>query len=143
MLEDFYPTPKTLINKLIEGLKLSEMASILEPSAGKGDICDVLKRRLESSYNRRSNIIDVIEINPDLQPILRSKGYNLIQDDFLTFNTSKAYDLIIANFPFSSGDVHLAKALRLVESNGGELVCLVNAETIRNPFNTHRQMLIS
>jgi len=138
MLEDFYPTPKTLICKMLQGVKFDELTSVLEPSAGKGDICDVIKTRTET-YSRRPNIIDVIEISPDLQHVLRGKGYNLIQDDFLTFETSKCYDLIIANFPFSGGDEHLRQALRLLAKNGGQLICLVNAETIRKQHTKLRQ----
>lgn len=138
MIEDFYPTPKSLIYKMLQGVKWNELDSILEPSAGKGDICDLVKTRVDN-YSRRENIIDVIEINPDLQHVLRGKGYNLIQDNFLAFETSKCYDLIIANFPFSNGDEHLRQALRLLEKNGGQLVCLVNAETIRKQHTKLRQ----
>jgi hypothetical protein len=141
MIEDFYPTPKDLISKMLKGVKASELTSVLEPSAGKGDICDRLKNWIESTYNRRSNIIDVVEINPDMQALLRGKGYNLVHDDFLQFNTHRPYELIIANFPFSSGDAHLAKALSMIERSGGELVCLVNAETIRNPYTNLRQIV--
>lgn len=141
MLEDFYPTPGPLISKMLEGIKFGELSSILEPSAGKGDICDRLRSRLDSTYNRRSNIIDTIEINPELQHILRGKDYNLIHDDFLTFKTQKPYDLILANFPFSRGADHLEKALTMLTTSGGRLVCLVNAETLRNQFNSQRQMI--
>jgi phospholipid N-methyltransferase len=138
MNPDFYPTPALLIEKMIEGITLSSLSSILEPSAGKGDICDFIKGRL--SYHNDTKF-DVIEIDEDLQKILTGKEYRLIGDDFLGFQTYKQYDLIIANFPFSRGDEHLQKALSLLEQNGGKLVCLVNAETIRNPFSSLRQVI--
>ncbi len=141
MIEDFYPTPRTLISKMLaEVNNIRSIGSVLEPSAGKGDLCDAVKLRMET-YSRRPDNIDVIEINPDLQATLRGKGYNLIQGDFLTFETFKAYDLIIANFPFSNGAEHLLKAIGLLYQNGGQLVCLVNAETIRNPHTQQRDML--
>ena len=140
MIEDFYPTPRTLISKMLKGVKFDRGTDILEPSAGKGDICDAIRKRFEYSSSDFENI-DVIEINPDLQATLRGKGYNLIQDDFLTFETSKCYDLIIANFPFSNGDEHLIHAIELVRDNGGQLVCLVNAETIHNSHTQQRDML--
>jgi|ERR1051325_2578456 phospholipid N-methyltransferase len=139
MIEDFYPTPTPLIQRMLEGIDLENVEHILEPSAGKGDICDYIQ---EAGYrHRRNKTIDVIEINPDLQHILRGKEYRLIQDDFLTFDTNKVYDLIVANFPFSTGDQHLQKAISLLEKNGGRLVCLVNAETIRNPYTRLREMV--
>ena len=137
--KDFYPTPKPLIATMLQDIDLREMKYILEPSAGKGDICDYIK---EKAYFKSDNDIDVIEIEPDLQTILKEKEYNLVFDNFLSFNTNKVYDLIIANFPFSDGDLHLQKALSLIEKNGGTLICLVNAETIKNPYTNLRQILV-
>jgi phospholipid N-methyltransferase len=141
MINDFYPTPKTLIDKMLAGINFEEIEYILEPSAGKGDICDAVKERLPY-HRRRDGEIDVIEMDEDLQHLLKGKEYQLIQDDFLTFETNKAYDLIIANFPFSNGDRHLQKALALLEQGGGNLVCVVNAETIKNPYTNLRLSLV-
>lgn len=85
--------------------------------------------------------IDVVEIEPDFQKILKGKGYKLVYDDFLTFEADKHYDLIIMNPPFSNGDKHLLKALEMQE-NGGEVIAIVNAETIRNPFSNRRKELV-
>ena len=137
-LNDFYPTPSTLIDKLLSGIKVREVGSILEPSAGKGDICDHIKKQFDS-WSVRKPEIDCIEINPDLRHILKGKEYNVIHDDFLTFETFKNYGLIVANFPFSDGEKHLAKALQLLERSGGVLRCIVNAETIRNPYTKTRE----
>lgn len=139
--QDFYPTPRNLIEKMVSGLEFKEIDTILEPSAGKGDICDYINDIYENRHNRRFNI-DVIELVTDLQSILKSKEYNLVFDDFLRFETNKVYDLILANFPFSDGDKHLYKAIDLQEKNGGAIVCLVNAETIRNPFSNLRKLIV-
>lgn len=139
-LDDFYPTPPALIQKLVEGIDLKLAQPILEPSAGKGDIVDYLKRN-DREYTSQKVQVDCIEINPDLQHILRGKGYAVVHDDFLTFNTIKRYNLIVANFPFSDGDKHLQKALSLLEQHGGALACLVNAETLRNPHTNLRKTL--
>jgi len=140
--KDFYPTPKPLIEKMLEGVEIGRLSYILEPSAGKGDICDYLARRHKNTYYNRSKLnFDVIEIEPDLQLILKGKEYNLIHDDFLTFQSHKRYDLLVANFPFSDGEKHLAHALQMIEANGGQLICLVNAETLYNPCNQTRQAL--
>lgn len=138
-MKDFYPTPTNLISKMFDDIKLNDIDYILEPSAGKGDICDYIQEK--QGCGRKSNI-DVVEIEKDLQLILKGKGYNLVFDDFLNFNTLKRYDLIIANFPFSDGDKHLRKALELIR-DGGNLVCLVNAETIKNPYTNLRKEIIN
>ncbi len=135
--KDFYPTPKALIEKMLNKIRDKKITTILEPSAGKGDICDyILESKIMVS-------IDTIEIDNSLCSILKNKNYKVIHNDFLSFKTLKKYDLIIANFPFSEGDKHLDKALNILEIHGGQLVCLVNAETIKNPFSNVRTMLIS
>lgn len=138
-MKDFYPTPVNLISKMLEDVKFDEIKYILEPSAGKGDICDYIIDK--KKYINRDINIDVIEIEEDLQFILKGKNYNLVFNDFLQFNTFKKYDLIVANFPFSEGDKHLRKALDLIR-DGGNLICLVNAETIKNPYTNLRKECI-
>lgn len=128
---DFYPTPQALISRMLDDIPYRSMQYFLEPSAGKGNILDYL--RIMTKSNHPDAEFDCIEIDEELQHILRGKEYRVIADDFLQFHTHKRYDLIIANFPFSSGSKHLDQALNLLASNGGWLVCLVNAETIRNP----------
>lgn len=136
--KDFYPTPASLVIKMTSDIDYT-IKTILEPSAGKGDLISNINT--SSDFNRHKKDIDVIEIEPELQGILIAKKYNLVHDDFLTFNTEKKYDLILANFPFSDGDLHMLKAINLQEKYGGKITALVNAETIRNPFSTTRKLL--
>lgn len=143
---DFYPTPKTLINKMLSKLDFKCIQSVLEPSAGKGDLVEAIKKKFEysqySSYNREKNYdIDAIEIDNNLQYILQGKQLRLVHDDYLTYNTYKKYDAIIMNPPFSTGDKHLIKAINMQES-GGKIVCLLNAETLKNPYNNTRKELL-
>lgn len=141
-IDDFYPTPTPLIERMLEGIKLDEVEEIIDLGAGRGDISEyITKARERGSYRhyRRSASIDVVEINPDLQAMLRGKGFRLVHDDILTFDTHKVYDLIIANFPFSIGAECLQKALSLLERSGGHLRCIVNAETLKNPYTKLRK----
>ena len=68
-------------------------------------------------------------------------GIHIVFDDFLKFRTYKDYDLVIMNPPFSNGDLHLLKALDL-QKRGGTIICLLNAETIRNPYTDRRKQLV-
>ena len=63
---DFYPTPETVTLRMLEGHDLSGK-TILEPSAGKGNIVDVLKG---------AGAADVLtcETNADLRTILATKS---------------------------------------------------------------------
>lgn len=152
---EFFPTPASFLEQIEIDFadmweKLPQEISILEPSAGKGDIANWLKKRASESYYWRKNNnrlyfskadIDCIEIEPELRSMLKDKSYHLIHDDFLTFNSMKRYDLIFMNPPFSNGDRHLLKAIALQERYGGVVVCVLNAETIRNPYSNVRKVL--
>lgn len=141
--EEFFPTPKSVIKKMIKpylGTRAGKYGSdwigkdvtILEPSAGKGDILDYLKELgAENLY--------CIEQNIDLQSILKEKGYRLINSDFLKYNGDYVFDLIVMNPPFSNGAEHLLKAWDIM--NGGDIICLLNSETINNPFSKSRKLL--
>ena len=148
---EFYPTPESLINKIFEDfdIKIGRAykrneepvfyKDILEPSAGKGNIVDYLTQK--DKYGRdRTPEIDCIEIDENLRNVLKGKEYRVIYDDFLKFFTLKHYDLIVMNPPFSNGDEHLLKALSLIK-DGGDVICILNAETIKNPYTKRRKVL--
>ena len=147
-ISEFYPTPIHIISKMLDGINFELVNSVLEPSAGKGDLCDRINDKLKHnhcgySYSERENFrgdIDCIEINSSLQYILKGKGYRLVHDNFLTYETFKRYDLIVMNPPFSNGSEHLLKALEMQEK-GGQIVCLLNAETIKNATTNSRKEL--
>lgn len=147
----FYPTPEALADKLLEGIDWNFVQSVLEPSAGKGDLANVVVKRQHNRYRfhglkdevgaRKACDIDCIEIDPVLRQMLEAQGFRVVHDDFLTYETQKRYDLIVMNPPFDQGDRHLLKALQLAD-RGGSIRCILNAETIRNPFSTARQELV-
>lgn len=143
---NFYPTPATLLEKIFTINDMKNVETVLEPEAGKGDICDFimnLKKHRYGLYGYKNITIDCIEINPELRAALKGKEheYHVVHDDFLTFNTYKKYDLIVMNPPFDAGAKHLLKAISLQEQAGGKIICILNAETIRNPYTLERQEL--
>ena len=140
--ETFYPTPEYLLDKITAGIKWGEVKTILEPSAGKGDIVDFIRNRSKIYPYHKVEDIDCIELDPELRCTLKGKGMRVIHDDFLTFHTFKKYDLIIMNPPFRDGAAHLLKALDL-QKRGGAVLCILNAETIRNPYTNERKVLVN
>ena len=145
-LKNFYPTSENLIKKMTEKIVRISNISILEPSAGRGDIVDYIEKnryKIVGYYDHEKKIdIDCIEKNENLQKILTGKNFRLIAEDFLKFDTYKSYDLIIMNPPFENGDKHLLKAISLFEkSGGGQIICLLNAETLKNPYSVYRKDL--
>lgn len=190
----FYPTPPEMVEKMLADIDLDKVNTILEPSAGKGDILRGIAKRESMGYCRSRNFdVDCIEIDPNLRQILKhnfsdgrereirymaeelqnkrkynrelnryeelsekdnaalleleeekrhffDNGIHIVHDDFLTYTPFKKYDLIIMNPPFSNGDMHLLKAIKMQEK-GGAVVCILNAETIRNPYSETRREL--
>lgn len=142
---DYYPTPINLQRKMLSKVEWKTVKSCLEPSAGKGDLVEAIKKQFDYTKNyRHTNYkydIDTIEIDNNLKHILKGKNFRVVHDDFLTFHSYKKYDVIIANFPFSNGDKHLLKALE-IQQKGGQIVALINAESIRNPYSNTRKELL-
>lgn len=151
----FYPTPESLAEKLLDGIKWDEIDCILEPSAGKGDLALYAAKKMYyarngyPTYDDRSireaaeeADIDCIEIDALLRNTLEGRGFRVIHDDFLSFQTQKRYSLIVMNPPFDRGADHFLKALELME-HGGEIRCILNAETIRNPYTETRKRLVA
>jgi hypothetical protein len=140
---DLYPTPAKVALKMLARVS-KDAVNFLEPSAGKGDLADIIKRKGEqesyggSRYNRFR--IDCIEIEPDLVAALRGKEYTVVGHDWLTYSGVSYYDCILANPPFSNGDEHLLKMWDFMWD--GEIVCLLNQETINNPHTERRQRLV-
>lgn len=156
--EGFYPTPKPVIEQMLapyvetidvpadkersfrqygfSRVVLRAGHDILEPSAGKGDLADYLVEK----FDRRAGQIDCIEIEPDLRATLTGKGYRVVDSDFLSFDEPYHYDLVIMNPPFADGVSHLLKAWQVV-ADGGRVICLLNAESLNNPYTNERQLL--
>lgn len=142
----FYPTPIKISARMLEGIRWDYVSTILEPSAGKGDLADAINQRYRAHRSRwRSDLIsadiDCIEVDPNLRAILKDKGYRVVHDDFLTYSTMKQYSLIIMNPPFEAGAKHILKAIQLLQ-DGGQLIAICNAETLKNPYTNERDRLL-
>jgi hypothetical protein len=136
-IPSFYPTPALLASKMLSKIK-GYPTRWLEPSAGKGDLAEQIRTRYKSSYGSQAQIF-CIEKDNDLQATLRGKGFTLLDSDFLTYSAPDQFDAILMNPPFESGENHLLKAIEIMYR--GQIVCLLNAETIRHPFTNNRRRL--
>lgn len=113
---DYFPTPKELAERMVEMADIEPGMSVLEPSAGNGNIADAIKK---AGVNP-----DVIELSSTLREILEAKGYPLVGSDFIEFD-SKKYDRIIMNPPFSDSQdaQHIKHAYSLLKP-GGRIVSI-------------------
>ena len=153
----FYPTPPALAARMIarfNGDPFDRDARILEPSAGDGALVQALVDAQEEhrqktmrdhrSYWARDYLhVDFIEIDMGKHAVLKDiKGVlgEVVGLDFLSFSGSlAAYNFVIMNPPFNAGVHHVLKAWEGLYD--GEIVCLLNAETVKNPFSKERQRL--
>lgn len=132
----FYPTPSTLAYKAVGKFKTKGFNRLLEPSAGTASL---LEPFLTGQY-ARTDKIDCVEIDLNNQAVLRSKKLNVIDADFLSADLHGLYDKIIMNPPFAKGAEHFIKAFDLLVN--GEIVAILNAETIKNPYSSVRKHLL-
>ncbi len=134
--KNFFPTPRNLLKKMFTKLQNRDYQTILEPSAGKGDIVEYFK---ENHYHRQPDF-SCIELDNELRANLVGKGYNVIDSDFLTYSGQDSFDVIVGNPPFDNGELHLLKAINIIYS--GQIVFLLNAETLKNPYTNTRKELV-
>ena len=165
---EFFPTPRGIARRMLSKVRNKNAKYFLEPSAGKGDLAEVLRapmsyeelladiggelsadERADKAYRSYKNVqhncerlqIDVIEREPSLAAVLTAKEFTVVGYDWLTYDGTSYYDAIIMNPPFSEGAAHLMKAWEFLHS--GEIVCLLNEQTLLNPHTEDRRRLMA
>lgn len=131
----FFPTPEPVIQRMLElaDIPPCEMIDrggrhlrLLEPSAGWGNIADVLRERFPRY------VVEVCEIVPALRDILMLKKYKVIAADVFNLvadqqtSQTHGYDYILSNPSFENNlDIaHVMHYYRLLRP-GGRLVSVM------------------
>lgn len=119
---DFYPTPDEVINTMMMGENFIGK-TILEPSAGKGNIVDWLKK------NGAGKVI-ACEKDSNIKKILNGKC-DIIADDFLSISSEQIshVDYIVMNPPFSEGAKHILHAFEIAPA-GCTIIALCNSRSV-------------
>lgn len=128
-LPGFFPTPKAVISRMLELAEIKRGHHVLEPSAGKGDILDMLREHHPDSG------VTAVELNGSLFDVLEAKGHQVERSDFLEHTGQ--YDRIVMNPPFELGrDIeHVSHAYTLL-ADGGKLVAIMSEGPF---FRSHKQ----
>ena len=111
-------------------------ARVLDPSCGNGDLLSAAPY-----WEKRRYVMDGIEIDGSKHPTIKSKGINLVGLDFLRMESGAIYSHVIMNPPFAQGCEHVLKAWNMLFD--GEIVAIINAETLRNAFSKERRHLVN
>ncbi len=128
---DFFPTPASTADEMVDAADIEPGMRVLEPSAGMGHIADRIR---EAGVEP-----EVAEYGSARRELLEAKGYNVIGTDFmhLTVEANGQFDRIVMNPPFSEGrDMqHVQHAYTLLKP-GGRLVALMGESAFHNQNKT-------
>lgn len=115
---ELFETPTELARELVERAGVKKGDTVLEPSAGKGKIVEVL---FEVGAK-----VTAVELNPTWAELLKVMGCEVVQGDFLK-TTLDAFDRVVMNPPFSKGQdmQHVQHAWKFLKE-GGTLVAVMS-----------------
>lgn len=107
---DFFPTPRSVVERIIARLDLPAGGHWLEPSAGDGAI-------IRAAQPRAAAIWTAVELREECRARLTATVGHVIIGDFLSITLGRSFDVAILNPPF-------VQALRFVDR------CLAIAGTV-------------
>lgn len=112
---EFFPTPRQLVDRMLQGIPVVPGMLALEPHAGDAAIAEVLAQRVGGRQHVRC-----YELWARNVATLRAKGFDVHATDFLSVEPQPVFDIVALNPPFSGGrDVrHVAHALKFVKPGG-------------------------
>jgi hypothetical protein len=133
----YYPTPCALAERAWAKFQQQDISRLLEPSAGTGEL---VAPRLSGRHSReRTFEWDAVELDPRHHARLKELGARVVGYDFLNQGSCAIYSHILMNPPFAQGARHVVHAWNTLYD--GEIVAILNAETLRNAHSAERQML--
>jgi type I restriction-modification system DNA methylase subunit len=139
----YFPTPPEIAKQIIALADIQLCHSVLEPSAGKGNIL---------KYVPKCAKLDCVELLEDNCKDLQQQGYNPDQADFLEIFPFDFYDRIVANPPFSykghpQADIDHVEHMVKFLNPGGRIVSVMSVgllfrenkktEAFRDFVNSH------
>jgi hypothetical protein len=115
----YFPTPAPVVERLLHLANILPGETVLEPSAGNGNIADAIRASHPDAE------LHVCEIAPGLREILTLKDHTVIGWDCLALS-GETYDTIVMNPPFEHlQDVeHVTHAFDLLKP-GGRIVAIM------------------
>ncbi len=123
----FFPTPETLAREVVEIADIHPGERCLEPSAGQGNIAKFIPSP------------DCVELDPKNRKVLEEQGFNVVGDDFLSFEPSEPYDVIVMNPPFCKRQdaTHILKAIRMARR---KVVAIASASVLWRTDGPYKEL---
>ncbi|HEX8556714.1 MAG TPA: hypothetical protein VF668_01355 [Pyrinomonadaceae bacterium] len=128
---DYFPTPRDVVELMLEYADMADGLRVLEPSAGGGHIANVVRELYPNTD------FTLCEISGLLCKALEAQGWSPVQGDFLSIDFTEGadvdedgYDRVIANVPFGCDGVgtdidHVRHAYTMLNARG-RLVSLMS-----------------
>lgn len=111
----FFETPVSLAEQLIEMADIRDGETKCEPNAGKARIAALMPD------------CDCVELNQENREYLEANGFNLVGDDFMKFDGR--YDVFVANPPFSKQQ-DIDHVNRMIDLANRRVVSVVSASVL-------------
>ncbi len=123
----YFPTPKPVVELLVELAELKNGHMVLEPSAGQGAIVEGI---LDAYPNALVDLYELLQVNCDaiFKKNFRLSGGGVFPTDFLAVEPNPIYDRVVMNPPFEKqADIkHVLHAFKFLKP-GGRLVSVMSA----------------
>lgn len=114
----YYPTPISVIERVLENVHLRPGIKVLEPSCGCGRFMDAIKVKGAEVFG--------IEVDFSRANQARAKGHNVLTANFLETSPVSDYDFIVMNPPFYGKHyaMHIEHAQKFLKP-GGRLISVL------------------
>jgi predicted RNA methylase len=113
----FFATPQKVVDRVIELAEIADHHSVLEPSAGTGNMVDGLP----------TDQVVCCELWEDNVKVLQDKGYSVLAGDFTKAMFNEEFDRIVANPPFTNNqDIDHVRLMYKALVPGGRLVSVMS-----------------
>lgn len=117
---------------------LSELPDEDEPNS-RGSLRRSLRHYARHKFSDLDNV-SAVEIDLAHHASLKELGAKILGYDFLEVSSLATVSTLMMNPPFSAGCAHVLHAWDVLYD--AELVAIINAETIKNPYTRDRQRLV-
>lgn len=108
----YYPTPKNVVDRVIDGIYHIKDSNVLEPSCGCGRFMDALREAGANVYG--------IEYDLGRVEQCKDKGHKVLQANFLETVPQPDFDIVVMNPPFYGKHYqkHVEHALKFLKPEG-------------------------
>lgn len=128
----FFETPRELTERMIDIAGLKKGMTVLEPSAGRGAIAEVVSEIIDKENIR------CVEYDDNNIKAMREKGFEVQEGDFLAVHIGSKFDRVIMNPPFGrrADILHVRKAYEYLKDGGVLVSVMASGVTFRSDKKT-------